>query len=412
MTLGLINGFVKTFLTRSLQRRKFADICKQTCFHTPMADRNQRAPCTHATRWGVALLVLSHAFLAAANAQENEPTAVPVVVERVSGDSGAAPLTLTGSFVARQRSTLSSELAGVIATLDVDVGDRVNAGDALLALDDTLARLTLESAEAGVREAEARAQDALRQAEENSALRGSGAISSSVIETSRASAQVARAALESQRAAVREQCERVERHRLKAPFAGVVANRMVDVGEWVSAGTPALELVDVDSVWLEVAFPQTRFFSLSKDTPIQVTAETDADRVLQGRVVAAVPVADPASRTMRLRIAVDDDRGVLVPGASAVARFAMPAVGGAVQISRDALVRRPDGTTGVWVVRDDGGVLVAAARRVTIGRSVGESVEIREGLNAGDQVVVRGNETLSQGQRVRLTTATGRSTGD
>lgn len=334
-----------------------------------------------------------------------------MVVAVVSSDAGAAPLQLSGTFVARRRATLSSELSGLVAGIEVEVGDQVNREDVLATLDDTLAKLDLASSEAAVEEARARAQDARRLAEETDALKGSGAVSSSSIATRRASAQETQAALQSRMAAARERRERVARHQIRAPFQGVIAERFIETGEWANTGDATFELVDTSEVWLEVQFPQRRFRELTADTPIEIAPDTSPDTPRPARLVAAVPVADPASRTMRLRLVAESKAGDLLPGASGTARFALAGVGGTVRVSRDALVRRPDGTPGVWIVTGESGALVAEARKVTVGRSVGEAVEIREGLQAGDRVVIRGNESLRQGEPVRPTSVTG-SAGD
>lgn len=331
----------------------------------------------------------------------------PVTVVPVDARSGAAPLQLSGSFTAKRRSMLSPAVAGQVAAVPVDVGDRVAAGDPVLRLDDTLAQLTLERLTAAQREAQATLDDARRLAREADALVGSGNVSTSVAATRRAQAQAAAAALASRQAEVAEQQEIVARHTLRAPYDGVIARRDIDAGAWAAPGTGVLELVDTRTLRLDVPVPQDRFAAIAADTPVTVRAPALGSQPRPATVETTVPVSDPAARTLLVRLLVDNTDGRLVPGMSATASFALPGAAGVVQVPRDALIRRPDGSVGVWIVEpaDDG--LVARVRRVDVGRTQGDAVEIRDGLAADDRVIVRGNETLTDGQAVRLVTRTG-----
>jgi pyruvate/2-oxoglutarate dehydrogenase complex dihydrolipoamide acyltransferase (E2) component len=101
----------------------------------------------------------------------------------------------------------------------------------------------------------------------------------------------AAAALGASEASEREQAELLRRHVVPAPFAGVVARRLTDVGEWVSRGTPVIELVATDRVRLDVQAPQERFAAIREEAVVQVFADSLGGESLPGRVVARVPVA-------------------------------------------------------------------------------------------------------------------------
>ena len=103
------------------------------------------------------------------------------------------------------------------------------------------------------------------------------------------------AALVASEASEREQAELLRRHVVPAPFAGVVARRLTDVGEWVSRGTPVIELVATDRVRLDVQAPQERFAAIREDAIVQVFADSLGGESLPGRVVARVPVSDPSA---------------------------------------------------------------------------------------------------------------------
>lgn len=346
-----------------------------------------------------------------------QSAATPVTVAPVDARAGAAPLELSGSFTAKRRSVLSPAVSGQVAEVLIDVGDRVAAGDALVRLDDALALLTLQRLQAARDEVQARVADTRRLAREAEALVASGDVSTSLAASRRADAQAAAAALATRSAEVAEQQEIVHRHVLRAPYAGVIARRSIDAGAWAATGDGLLELVDTQTLRLDVPVPQDRFAAIGPQTPVTVRAMALAGAARSASVATTVPISDPAARTLLVRLLVDNADGGLLPGMSATASFDLPGTAGAVQVPRDALIRRPDGSVGVWVVvpgdgGGDGDGLIARVRRVELGRTQGEAVEVRSGLSADDRVIVRGNEALTDGQPVRLVTPIGAEAGE
>jgi RND family efflux transporter MFP subunit len=211
--------------------------------------------------------------------------------------------------------------------------------------------------------------------------------------------QTAQSLLARRQAEQARQRELLARHGIRAPFAGAVGTRLVQVGEWVAPGTPLVELVDLSSLRIAFALPQSLYRRVGPRTAMQVELDNDPGRRHAARVVAVVPVSDPASRTFTLHAALEQ-APPLTPGMSARARLRLADGGGAVTVSRDAVLRRADGRHTVWVVDAENGNGVAREQPVTLGAAQGERVVVTEGLRGGEQVVVRGNEGLRAGQRV------------
>lgn len=347
-----------------------------------------------------AALAVIVACLVASPAPAQE--AAPVVVISPSAGQVAEELRLTGTLTAERSARLSPRVDGLVARLRVDAGDRVRAGQPLLELDAAVAGLALERARAGRAEAEARHDESQRLAEEARRLVAERHLPRTELDRREADAKLAAAALAASRAAEREQAEIVRRHTLPAPFAGVVARRLTDVGEWVSRGTPVLELVATDRVRLDVQAPQERFTQVRENAQVRVLADALGGEALPGRVVARVPVGDPSARTFLVRIVIESAAGRLLPGTSATAVIELPGAQQALVVPRDALLRYPDGTHSVFVLDEAQGRQTAVERRVRLGRS-GAQVEILEGIRPGDRVVIRGNESLRNGQPVRVT---------
>jgi len=330
--------------------------------------------------------------------------AAPVVVAVPRQSQTTEEIRLTGTLTAERSARLSPRVDGLVARLHVDAGDRVKSGAPLLELDATVATLALERARAGTAEARARSEEAQRLVTEARRLVAEKHLPETELARREAEAKLAAAALAASQAALREQAEMVRRHVVPAPFAGVVARRLTDVGEWVARGTPVLELVATDRVRLDLQAPQERFGAIREDAVVRVFADSLHGESLPGRIVARVPVSDPTARTFLVRVLVDGAAGRLLPGTSATAVVALAGSREALLIPRDALLTYPDGSHSVFVVQDAGsGGRIALERRVKIGRG-GAQVEILEGLQPGDRVVVRGNERLRNRQPVRITT--------
>lgn len=348
------------------------------------------------------VILLLTALLFATNAIAE----VPVQVETVSQRSVVKEIEVTGTVTSSRSAVLSTAVAGLVAELAVDEGDRVATGDALLKLDAELAQLALERARAEVQQGEIAVADAKRrfvEAEEVGAQRG---IARSQIESLRAEVASDEAALAASRAAAREQQAIVNRHALKAPFAGVISERHAELGEWVNPGDGLLELVATDSLRFDFRVGQENFAALTPDTPVAITLDALPGYSVPGYVDTIVPVKNPSSRTFLVRALADaettGDLPYITPGMSARGKLDIDIGRNGVTVSRDAILRFPDGRVTVWVVDSSGDVPVVLERAVRTGSEFSGLVEITDGLADGDVVVVRGNELLQEGQEVTI----------
>lgn len=345
----------------------------------------------------VALIGLLHA--AAAVAQ----TPARVSVESPQPAEFGERFSLTGTISAERSARLSPRVDGLVAEVLVDAGDEVAAGDVLLRQDDAVARQALARLRAQAAEAQAQVDESKRLLAEARQLVDKSFVPASQVATRQADLNLAEAALASARAAQREQSELVARHELPAPFAGVVAAKLAETGEWVQRGTPVLELIDLDSLRIDVQVPQERHAELRAGASYQLLPDVAGAQPVPAQVQALLPVIDPSARTFLLRLRPQAGDQALLAGGSTRVEIALPAREPALAVSRDALLRRPDGSHTLFVIeRGEAGGWVARERSVRVLRDAGTQVAIAEGLNADDRVVVRGNEALRDGQSVDL----------
>lgn len=329
--------------------------------------------------------------------------AVPVGVAQAERMEIVDPVRLNGTVVSPRVARVSTDIGGVVGSMEVELGARVSAGDPLLRFDRDLGILDLAAAAADREEARAQLAEAQRLLADGERLASSNNVSQNAVEVRRLAVRRAEARVERLEIAEARQRERLERHVIRAPFAGVVAERLTEAGEWVEPGTAVVELVMTEDLLVEVPVPQRYFAAVTSETAAMLQFDAAPGQRIAATITARVPVSDPTSRTFRLRLAPDSDGIALTPGMSARVTLRLATGGTGVTIPRDALVRYPDGRTTVWVI-ETGAETTVAERQVRTGQVFDGRIEVTEGLEAGTRVVTHGNESLDPGQRVRITT--------
>lgn len=346
---------------------------------------------------------LSLATLALGVALEAIAAGPPVTVSVAETAPIMEVVRVSGTVTSPQAAVLSPSVAGLVETVHVDAGDRVDSGQVIVTLDQELEELALSRANAELAQAQTGLDDARRRLSEAERVGPTRAIAESEIKSLRAEVARGEASLQAATAAARQQQAIVRRHSVRAPFAGVVSQRITQVGEWVNPGDGLVELVATDRLRFDFRVPQSRYAQLGQDTPVSIVVDAVPDQAFAGRIQAIVPVKDPGARTFLLRVvAATDDAPQVTPGMSAQAALRIESGRNGVVVPRDALLRYPDGRRTVWVVEQEGGEPVARERRVETGVEFEGLIEIRSGLTAGASIVTRGNEILRDGQAVSL----------
>lgn len=328
----------------------------------------------------------------------------PAPVETVSAipTSDLAPeLVLTGTVVSKRRARLSTRAEGLVEKVLVDAGSTVKEGELLMQLDTRLAEIELDLVRTEIEAAQVQVEEAERKREEVRGLTERGAFAKSEAESLDTTMRIRKAELAALKVREEQQLEQIERHQLVAPFSGAIARKAAEAGEWVDTGAMVLELVETDALWFELQVAQEFLSTVGPSTTATLTLDADPQRTFAARVDVVVPVKDPVSRTFLTRLTFEDPDGFASPGMSGSAALRVDAGDSdSVTVPRDAVMRYPDGTAKVWMVRQEDGVPVAQSVTVSTVASLGKTVEVTEGLKGGEQVIVRGNEGLSEGQRV------------
>ncbi|MEW5773631.1 MAG: efflux RND transporter periplasmic adaptor subunit [Thermodesulfobacteriota bacterium] len=354
-------------------------------------------------RRATAILCLALALAAAAvtaGAEEDAGRKAPaqppanVVVAKAAAGLVAPTAWFVGTVRFPEVSAVAAEVEGRVDAVRVEEGDAVKAGEVLAGLDTALLSKDLAAAEAARDRAAAALELARLEETRMAALFADKAVSASERDSAHFAARELEASVRQLSAEAARLAERLARAAVRAPFAGVVLERSVDRGEWLSPGAPVAVLARSDAVEVLLAAPEKAYAFARPGTGVEVSV---AGRTLRGVISARVPGGDAATRTFPVKVRLADPAG-LAQGMEA--RVALPAAEPvqAVLAPRDAVVMA-QGQSLVFVVEDG----AAKAVPVEVAAYLGMQAGLRgPGLAEGAQVVVKGQERLRPGQPVNI----------
>jgi RND family efflux transporter MFP subunit len=329
---------------------------------------------------------------------------ISVTVTKVVEKDLREELPLVATIEPIRLSELSPKIDGVIAEVFVQEGDWVKAGDKILSLDPVIAEIEVNSAKAKVSEAHARHKDALRQKKEHLKLIKHKAVSSTSMASALADEEAASAVISLQQAELERYKEILSRHVLTAPFSGIISNKLIEAGEWVKADSTVVTLVSLDQVRLRASLPQRYFGQIELDSPARISLNALPGETIIGEAVKLVAMGNQSTRSFPILIELDNTQHRLAPGMSARLFVQLKGTKSkSLLVPRDTVVLSADGTRKVWqIIEKDGSYTVKSVNLIT-GRTQGELVEVLDStLNAGDRIVLLGNENLRPGQAVKL----------
>ena len=314
----------------------------------------------------------------------NAPALATVTAGAVAGGASAG---FDGVVEAVRQTVVAAQVAGAVVQLDVKAGDRVAAGQVLLRLDARAAEQTAAAGDAQVLAARA-AQDLARQdLERQRQLARDAFISAAALERAEAQFKATQAQVNAQLAQAGAARTQSGLSVVRAPFAGVVAEVPVALGDMALPGRPLLTLYDPAAMRVTAALPQSVAGALQAGAlpRIELPGLSAASATPQPVRAQLLPVVDAATHTVQLRADLPAGLPGVVPGLYARVWLPVPVTTGApatLAVPRSAVVRRAE-LTALYVLDPAG---VPALRQVRLGRSQGDRVEVLAGLAAGERV--------------------------
>ena len=356
----------------------------------------------HRQRLSVAVAATALILLSAVTSISADDRSPLVVVSTAQTDTVIKQVPLTGTITSARVANVSAEVSGQVKAVNVEVGDHVENDAALMELDREIEQLTLEAQRASTRQASAELADTKRRYQDAKRLRKKNNIAENQLRLLEAEVEVDGAMLKQKKAEERRQQARVERHTVRAPFGGVISERLTESGEWIEPGRPLVTLVAIDDLRIEFRVPQEFYPTINSQSAISVTLDALPEREFDGTIDAVIPVSDASSRTFLIHVSIDAGDARLMPGMSVHGKLNLATGRRGVVISRDAILRYPDGRVTVWVINPDIEPPTVSEKRVVTGHSFNGLVTILEGIQVDDVIVVRGNESLQEGRQVRI----------
>ena len=326
---------------------------------------------------------------------ENLPMVRTQVIQPVTAGQGYS---YAGEVRGRLESQLAFQVTGKIIKRNVQLGSVVNAGDVLMQIDAKDIQQTVSSNSAQVYSA----QSQLRLAESNLSryrqLLDSGAISRAQYDQYVNAYDAAAAAVQQAGAQYTQGANQLDYTLLKADQAGVVSAITAEAGQVVSAGQTVVTVVQDGEQEIEINVPENRLEELKAAGQLHITFWALPNMTLDGKVREIAPMADPTTRTFKVRISLLNPPPSVKLGMTATVSLAGGAAHTAFSIPLSALYQTGD-TPAVWVVNDN----ILTLRPIQTGPFGNGTIQVLAGLQPGDLIVSAGVHKLKEGQRVKTT---------
>jgi membrane fusion protein (multidrug efflux system) len=298
-----------------------------------------------------------------------------------------------GSITAVQGVTITPEIAGTVSEIAFESG-------AVVAKGDLLARFDTSTEEAQLKAAQAQLEWARLTVERTRKLRTDNTVSQSELDQAQATWLQAKANADAIQAAI-------DKKTIRAPFAGKLGIRQINLGEYVDAGKPIVSLQSLTPVYADFSLPQQTLAQIKTGMVVRVTLDTYTNKTFEGTLTAINPDLDTSTRNVRLQATLDNADQLLRPGMFARIEVVLPSDQNVLVIPSTAILSAPYGDS-VYVIEKgtnapvgtNGPGLMVRQQFVRTGRTRGDFITVENGLKAGDRVVSAGLFKLRNGAAV------------
>ena len=314
------------------------------------------------------------------------PPPTPVAIATVTREKRIRTIPGNGSLSAVQDIFVTNEVPGIVSALSFQSGRAVAAGETLVQLDASVDEATLEGLVADLELARlqrARAEKLVKR----------HTISQADYDEILARETQTRAAVAAQRALIAKKT-------IRAPFAGTLGIRRVDLGDYLAAGSPIVPLQTLDPVYLDSAIPEKYIGALRPGQTVRVRVQAYGAEVFEGRLTAVEPGADPTTRMVRVRAEMPNADHRLRPGMFVEVELVEENSQSVLELPDTAITYSPYGNSVFLLVTDKDGALSVERRQVETRAPREGRVVIVKGLAEGDQVVATGQNKLRNGVKV------------
>ncbi|MEW6347697.1 MAG: efflux RND transporter periplasmic adaptor subunit [Thermodesulfobacteriota bacterium] len=343
-------------------------------------------------------------FAGCAEKRGNKPPPPPIKVgvSRVQTADLELSLRMSGSLSFVANTTVSAEVSAQVKSIEVVDGQAVEHDHVLLVFDETKIEQTANQASATLQKNEATLAFDKTELEKNQVLLRSNSISQTVYDQKLSAYKNSLAQVDADKAVLAKARQDLRKTRVKSPIKGLISQRFVERGDWVSEGGRLFQVSDYTRMYLESFLSDVDVGRLdlkkvvTEGVEASVYVDSYPDRTFKGRLTYVQPVA-VEGRLFQIRIYLDNPDMSLLQGMFARGRIVVKTIGGTPLVPLTALLDqiRPNETNSVVIVD---GEKKAQIRQITIGPNNQRYAQVLDGLEDGDVVVVRGKEVLTKDQ--------------
>src|SRR5213082_1420656 len=339
-----------------------------------------------------------------AMAKETETLAIPTVaVIHPTAEAAQEDLVLPGTLQAYVESPIYARTSGYLQKWYHDIGSRVQKGALLADIDTPEVDQQLSQARADLNTAKANAHLSEITATRYAELIKTDGVSKQEVDNAIGDLEAKKAIVQSSEANVRRLEELESFKHIYAPFSGVITRRNVDIGTLINAGNGGtsqqlFSLAQTDPIRVYVSVPEAYAPSIRSGLGAFLELTQYPGQKFEGKVVRTAESIDPGTRTLLTEVDVPNHNGGLLPGGYAQARLQVKVMGARLAVPVNALLFRSEGLRAVVV----DGNHKTHLKPLTIGRDYGTSLEVLQGLDASDWIVLNPADSLDEGQEVRV----------
>lgn len=319
--------------------------------------------------------------------QVKPPPPAMVAAATVEIENWSSAITAVGGFTPVAGVHVSSEVPGKVKALHFHSGQTVGAGQLLLELDDDTDQAELAGLKAEFQLAKAELQRSEKMIEKKY--------------LSQADYDQKKAQLEQVSAAVKAKLTRIDKKKIRAPFAGDLGIREVNVGQYLAEGDEIITLQQLDPIHLDFTLPERYVGQLAQQQAITATVQAYSGREFHGHIVALNPSLEQETRSIKVRAKLDNREKTLKPGMFAQISIKSGGERPVLTLPDTAITYNPYGNSVFLILQNENGLSVQS-RQVETGQSREGRVEIVSGLQAGDRVVSAGQVKLRNGMPVAI----------
>jgi len=332
--------------------------------------------------------IMGFAQLAKSGAFLPPPTAVTTTVAEKS--QWQPTLETIGTVTAINGVTISTDLAGIVSKIAFESGSQVKAGDLLV-------QLNTDQEQAQLAQAEAQRDWTQITLTRNQELVAKKTVSQSDYDSATAQFHQAQATVDQFKALI-------ARKTLRAPFAGVVGIRQINLGQYLNTGDAVVTLQSFDPIYVNFSLPQQNLSQLTVGQSVEIDMDAYGDKVFPGKVTAINSLVDQNSRNVQIQATLPNSETQLRPGMYAKVKVVLPEAQEVVAIPSSSIHYAPYGDS-VFIVSDlksdDGKTFKGVKEQfVKLGQSKGDLTAIVSGLKPGDEVVTSGVFRLRSGEAI------------